>query len=777
MFMFLSTDSFSIQKAKGNNPNITLEPDDAWGGTKPIRRPYRGIQIKEDTYSTLSVRNPDGSAIPLISSSDTSPTNSGKGGLVYEYADYILQRVDDQRAEKQQIIETFGDPFVYFFGERPRIVTFSGLLVSTEDFNWRSQFWKNYDESFRGTQLVQKNARAYISYDTIIIEGYPLAASAVDSADEPYTIPFSLQMFVTGYYDWSSIGSTRFPGKDSFIDLDVLNRELEDQRSKFVSSSSKVRLKNLTAKPAGGIAAAIRSGLKAVNDVVSLVDGVTDAIHNVIGGRVVRVPIGAAGYYQNAGNAVVGAGSISSAVLSSDALGEKFDSATGQYKGVTGSVKLRMPSYSKYATPWTSNVDKGSPVGYIFENYDEYPTRERVSLDKRFKRNNLGRNKAEEHALELAARAKEYDAQLALYNQIAEAGGILGTLAEAVVFAKSAFGMVMTVAAIADTISDVVRTGSIEKALKQALGIQSLRLDNLFTSPIKAFENAFSGALNPPVPLEPVPVGWLGGSFQPGTGSVVNGIKVSDSPLVLVPKSSDLPVPAESLQDTGVTSKYSMLGRADKLNKLGVTSQSVSPDTDWIGAKSDVTYQQALEAGTEVDVGFIYNRPQYLGASYEEASYEEVYGKKVYEDPPKDLESLLKSAYGDLDEELKAYGTDIKTALGDTYRVGATSEYQIKEGQIRTAVEGEALTSAYKTETGRTSTYAKTSPDPRVYGEDMKSAIESTYRVGSKSVYKRTPESIAAVLRALYSTPAPEPEDTQGIIGVEDDDSEISPIL
>lgn len=447
-FFFLSTDSFknTIMAAK----NV----DDAFGKLHTemmsVRRPYRGIQIKEDTYATISVRRPNGSPILLFSSSDVNgQSRKDNIGKVAEYADFIIQSVQDQRQEKQQIIETFGDPFVYFFGERPRIQEVSGLLLNTEDFNWRAQFWENYDKHMRGTQLVQQNARVYLSYDTVVVEGYMLSANAQDTAENSFSIPFNFSMLVTNYYDTSTIGQTRFPWDGQGDPYDVLNKELEEQRSQYVSTGQEVRFKNLTAAPPGGVLATLRSGIRAVNDAVSFVGGLADTLHNVVGGRIVRMPIGIAGYLSSVGAATIAQGSISSDSLSAAALGKQYDAATGTFKGINGSVKLRMPGNASYAPPWVSKVTK-LPRGYIFENIDEYPFKtsdaqvNMMSLDTMLKDNtDYLVWKTSTQAKRVLA-TSENDVQLALWNLKAEAGGWLASIAEGVAFAKANFGMIMS---------------------------------------------------------------------------------------------------------------------------------------------------------------------------------------------------------------------------------------------------------------------------------------------------------------------------------------------
>lgn len=181
--------------------------DSKRGGNIPVRRPYQSIRLKDDTYAVLSVVDMNNKTIPLVShvsNPDALVDNSIVG--VEEYTDFILRQVTEQRVEKQQIVDTFGDFYVFFYGEQPRVLSLSGLLVNTEDYNWRSQFWYNYENYFRGTKLVQINARVYLAWDTIVIEGYPLQATASEASTEPYSVNFSMSILLTNYYDYSSIG-------------------------------------------------------------------------------------------------------------------------------------------------------------------------------------------------------------------------------------------------------------------------------------------------------------------------------------------------------------------------------------------------------------------------------------------------------------------------------------------------------------------------------------------------------------------------------------------
>lgn len=650
MYMFLSTDPFSQTANKKREVGKDLY--DLFPTSSSIRRPYRGIQVKEDTYSTISVRRPNGSPVFLTSSSDpTGNRKEGKIGKVQEYADYILQNVQEQRVEKQQIIETFGDPYVYFFGERPRILAVSGMLMNTEDFNWRAQFWENYDKHLRGTKLVQQNARVYLSYDTVIIEGYILEASAVDNSGTPYSIPFNFSMLQTNYYDWSNIGQTLFPGAKQNKSFEVLNQELEERRTKYVSSGEAVRLKNLQADPGGGVFSAIRGGIRKFNQIVSLAGGVTDRLHSMMTGRNVRVPLGIAGYLASTGAAQIASGSI---VPNSPSLIKQYDAATGNFKDIRGSVKLRMPGNALFAPPWVSQIT-GEPRGYIFENVDEYPRMNQPShilqlLTPSAYIDYLHRRLARQETVE------KTEAALLEHNMMAESGGILGTISDAVNFTRSAYSMVMTAKAFIDDPSSII---------KASLGV--------------------------------------------GIGTKSNS-RLSKS-------------------------EWEKLGI-----KTRVQQERAERTQRYIGEEAIESFKSKADAKIadpeEASLGEVYQTSAYVSQQGDPASYEEVYGS---------------NDYTPLIEQVQA--VDAEAAL--TGEQPGFSEQNVQA----------TLDEVY----GNVDTPPGSDVEPE--------SLDAVYGTGSSSTWVRTPEEIAAALAQTQSTDVEADEDTSGIIGVDDEEARIDPII
>lgn len=116
---------------------------------------------------------------------------------VYATTDFALTQVQEQEAEKYQIIETFGDDIVYFHGKRPTVYSFSGNLLNTVDNQWKNNFYTKYKEIMRGTKCAENKTRAYLFYDDILVEGYMLNLSMSMNAQETKVVPFSFSMFIT----------------------------------------------------------------------------------------------------------------------------------------------------------------------------------------------------------------------------------------------------------------------------------------------------------------------------------------------------------------------------------------------------------------------------------------------------------------------------------------------------------------------------------------------------------------------------------------------------
>jgi len=182
----------------------------ARAGIPNVRRPLKGIERKSDTYAYISVLQGDGTSSNLVDSSQ----RSGEGP---EYANFLLQSVQEARIERQQIVETFGAPYVFFFGESPRFADISAVLLDSQDFNWHAEWWENYEKKLRGTRLAERGATALLHYDDVILEGYFVQAVTNRASDNQHLVQLQLRMFITNYVNVSNIGDPNFPIREEAI--------------------------------------------------------------------------------------------------------------------------------------------------------------------------------------------------------------------------------------------------------------------------------------------------------------------------------------------------------------------------------------------------------------------------------------------------------------------------------------------------------------------------------------------------------------------------------
>ena len=188
---------------KTNSFQSTFEGQVAAKNIRPrVRRPTTGIAIKQESFAYLRVLKSNGTPIELLDGG-AAVAKDGKSdqkiGRSPGTTNFMLTQVTEQRMEKTQVVETFGEDYIFFFGEKPRFVTFAGTLMNTQNFNWKNEFRENYEQHFRGTKLLEQDARVYLTFDDTLVEGYMTDSSVMLDTGDPYQARFSFQLFVTNH--------------------------------------------------------------------------------------------------------------------------------------------------------------------------------------------------------------------------------------------------------------------------------------------------------------------------------------------------------------------------------------------------------------------------------------------------------------------------------------------------------------------------------------------------------------------------------------------------
>jgi hypothetical protein len=135
-----------------------------------------------------SISNRDHAPVYLVDSGTNRKLSNGAKDYLEQngkrmtdiYSNFLIQSVQEERMEKAQILETFGEPFVFLFGERARVLNISGVLLNSFDFNWRQEWLENYDNYLRGTRCVENDSLIFLSFDETLVGGYILATSVTE---------------------------------------------------------------------------------------------------------------------------------------------------------------------------------------------------------------------------------------------------------------------------------------------------------------------------------------------------------------------------------------------------------------------------------------------------------------------------------------------------------------------------------------------------------------------------------------------------------------------
>jgi hypothetical protein len=177
-----------------------------------VRRPTRGLQVKPDTYALLEVKTRTGENLLMIDSGGQRDI----GDISYSprNSNFLIQSIDEQRAEKVQMVETFGPLYLFWFGERPSVLNVSGTLLNSADFNWKNEFLSNYDLYLRGTRCAQEKTIIHFSYDDVVRTGYIQSCSVNNSEQANELTSFNFQMIVASCIDLSIVGANMTPTEE-----------------------------------------------------------------------------------------------------------------------------------------------------------------------------------------------------------------------------------------------------------------------------------------------------------------------------------------------------------------------------------------------------------------------------------------------------------------------------------------------------------------------------------------------------------------------------------
>jgi hypothetical protein len=171
------------------------------GRIKPPRDGETGAQttnIQYD-YNPRFLQDPENEEVASIRliGKPKEGSKSQPIDLIPPYSKFFLESYQEGHMERSQIVETFGDFYVFFFGERPPVYTFTGTLLNTKDINWKEDFMFYYENFLRGTKTVEYKAKVLLTYNLSQIEGFVLGVNMSAQAANDKGVQVSFQVLVT----------------------------------------------------------------------------------------------------------------------------------------------------------------------------------------------------------------------------------------------------------------------------------------------------------------------------------------------------------------------------------------------------------------------------------------------------------------------------------------------------------------------------------------------------------------------------------------------------
>lgn len=291
VYVQISQDKFAANLDKAKEGKIKFDLEN-------VRRPFRGIEVREDTYAVIKVIKADGTELALFDAGardsvvrDDIPSL----GRTFNYSNFLMQAAVEQRDEKAQIAETFGEPWIFFYGEKPRVLQVSGTLLNTLDFNWYQEWWRNYNSFLRGTKLAEENARIYLYYDHQIVEGYIMGAQAQRVESQPHLVPFTFSLFVTGHtYLGEAVAAGMYPTAAA-VKIDTLDGSVEGALGQANYQSTLDAVRRATKNASANRTTLTSAIAKGIADAEASIAGFMNTVKEYFYGRYMVVPAGIAG--------------------------------------------------------------------------------------------------------------------------------------------------------------------------------------------------------------------------------------------------------------------------------------------------------------------------------------------------------------------------------------------------------------------------------------------------------------------------------------------------
>lgn len=166
---------------------------DSKGMHDPENKKFSSYEIQP---RTLDMGNKDDPAVIRVIGKVKKGAKSVDTDIIPPFSKFFLQSSQEGHTERSQVVETFGDFYAFFFGERPPIYTYSGTLLNSSNINWLNDFYFYYDNFLRGTKCAEYKARLVMTYSNSQVEGYMLGFNIAQNAELEAGVQISFQILI-----------------------------------------------------------------------------------------------------------------------------------------------------------------------------------------------------------------------------------------------------------------------------------------------------------------------------------------------------------------------------------------------------------------------------------------------------------------------------------------------------------------------------------------------------------------------------------------------------
>jgi hypothetical protein len=192
---------------------------------------YLSMPGKDHTLNLEQIEAPAFIFITSALSSDPS--------IKYMTNKFFLESIAKPKMERFQILETFGDSKLLFFGERTKVYTITGMLLEGLDntqqddqiiqlkdtaqlgalelrnqYRWSTGLQTFWDAQLRGSLLASNGYIANLYTERALLVGYPLQLQVVRDTNSPFLVNFQMTWAVFSELFIDPVVGTYYSGQN-----------------------------------------------------------------------------------------------------------------------------------------------------------------------------------------------------------------------------------------------------------------------------------------------------------------------------------------------------------------------------------------------------------------------------------------------------------------------------------------------------------------------------------------------------------------------------------